>query len=107
MAENIYVTMAEDAHAKIAALTARAEKAEAERDEAREQRRRWQEASAADRAEAQRLREVLVFYADPSAWMKARGVTDKHIPDFYSELCFGEMAQDALCASQQSTNQEG
>ena len=41
------------------------------------------------RGEIKRLRETLEFYANPYGKCK-------YVPDFYSELSFGETAEDAL-----------
>jgi hypothetical protein len=64
----------------IEVLQVRVEKAERERDEAREA--------------ARKLREALEFYANPLAHMEAGD-----IPEFYDELDFGEKARAALEAA--------
>lgn len=44
-------------------------------------------------AHADAMEKALQFYADPRKIQ-----CDRDIPDFYDELCFGEIAQDALTA---------
>lgn len=44
-----------------------------------------------------KLRETLAYYADPFAWKKAHDPDDDmRIPDFYSEMEFGDKAREAL-----------
>ena len=47
------------------------------------------------RAENERLRAALRFYADPWKYTDCHG-DDVQVPDFYSELDFGETARAAL-----------
>jgi predicted enzyme related to lactoylglutathione lyase len=48
-------------------------------------------------AENARLRAALQFYADPFDWKKKHDRDDDmRIPDFYSEMCFGDTAREAL-----------
>lgn len=48
------------------------------------------------------LREALEFYRDPVAWKKLYDPDDDvRVPDFYSELCFGDTAEAALLTNQQ------
>lgn len=42
-----------------------------------------------------KIREALEFYSDPLKWKKDNN-SDIQIPDFYSELSFGDMADEAL-----------
>jgi hypothetical protein len=48
-------------------------------------------------AAVERLRAALDFYADPLTWKRQHDPRDDiPIPDFYSELSFGDRARDAL-----------
>lgn len=47
--------------------------------------------------EIERLRAALRFYAEPWKYTDCHG-DDVHVPDFYSELDFGETARVALRA---------
>ena len=46
------------------------------------------------------MREALAFYADPYKAIDAGAAPEghEHVPDFYTELCFGDVAQSALSA---------
>lgn len=48
-------------------------------------------------AENERMREALRFYSDPSKYTDIHG-DDVTVPDFYSELDFGETARTTLAA---------
>lgn len=49
------------------------------------------------RAEIERLRAALEFYADPASWKKQHDPdNDVQIPDFYSETSFADTAIAAL-----------
>ncbi len=44
-----------------------------------------------------KIRDILEFYANPRAWkLKHDPENDIGVPDFYSELSFGDMAEEAL-----------
>lgn len=48
-------------------------------------------------SDAERLRNVLEFYADPFAWKKRHDPDNSiQVPDFYSETSFGDTAAEAL-----------
>lgn len=59
-------------------------------------------------AEIRRLRAALEFYANPFAWKLVHDPGDVvRVPDFYSELDFGDRAASALLPSPRSLRETG